>query len=91
MEGCQGKDKEVTNQRGEYMLIIEQLIYIIITFALFVYMFFRFIKKNDTKYVPILAIQATGIGIDFLQLYIKNSKMSRIIYKNKNGYPQSKK
>jgi len=39
-------------------MLIEQLIFIIIAFALFVYMFFQLIKKNDTKYVPILAIQA---------------------------------
>ena len=35
------------------------LIFIIIAFALFVYMFFQLVKKNDTKYVPILAIEAT--------------------------------
>lgn len=39
-------------------MLIEQLIFIIIAFALFVYMFFQLIKKNDTKYVPILAIEA---------------------------------
>ena len=50
-------------------MLIEQLIFIIIAFALFVYMFYKLIKKNDTKYVPILAIEALGIGIDFVQLY----------------------
>lgn len=39
-------------------MLIEQLIFIIIAFALFVYMFFQLIKKNDTRYVPILAIEA---------------------------------
>lgn len=39
-------------------MLIEQLIFIIIAFALFVYMFYQLIKKNDTKYVPILAIEA---------------------------------
>lgn len=39
-------------------MIVEQLIFIILAFALFVYMFYQLIKKNDTKYVPILAIQA---------------------------------
>ena len=39
-------------------MLIEQLIFIILAFALFVYMFYQLIKKNDTKYVPILAIQA---------------------------------
>ena len=50
-------------------MLIEQLIFIIIAFALFVYMFFQLIKKNDTKYVPILAIEAIGIAIDFVHLY----------------------
>lgn len=50
-------------------MLIEQLIFIIIAFAMFVYMFFQLIKKNDTKYVPVLAIQALGIAIDFIQLY----------------------
>ena len=39
-------------------MLIEQLIFIIIAFGLFVYMFFQLIKKNDTKYVPILATEA---------------------------------
>lgn len=39
-------------------MLIEQLIFIILAFVLFVYMFYQLIKKNDTKYVPILAIQA---------------------------------
>lgn len=39
-------------------MIVEQLIFIILAFMLFVYMFYQLIKKNDTKYVPILAIQA---------------------------------
>ena len=39
-------------------MIVEQLIFIILAFALFVYMFYQLIKKNDTKYVLVLAIQA---------------------------------
>lgn len=39
-------------------MLIEQLIFIIIAFALFVYTFYQLIKKNDTKYVPILAVEA---------------------------------
>ena len=38
-------------------MLVEQLIFIIVAFALFVYMFFQLINKNDTKYVPILAIE----------------------------------
>lgn len=57
-------------------MLIEQLIFIILAFALFVYMFFQLIKKNDTKYVPILAIQALGIAIDFVQLYFAEEDIS---------------
>ena len=39
-------------------MIIEQLIFITVAFGLFVYMFFELIRKNDTKYVPILSIEA---------------------------------
>ena len=39
-------------------MIIKLLIFITVAFALFVYMFFELIRKNDTKYVPILAIEA---------------------------------
>lgn len=63
-------------------MLIEQLIFIIIAFALFVYMFYQLIKKNDTKYVPILAIEALGIGIDFVQLYFADEDigvLTRII------------
>ena len=56
-------------------MLIEQLIFIIIAFALFVYMFYQLIKKNDTGYVPILAVQALGIAIDFIQLYFGENGM----------------
>lgn len=59
-------------------MLIEQLIFIIIAFALFVYMFYQLIKKNDTKYVPILAIEAIGIGIDFVQLYFADEDIGTI-------------
>ena len=57
-------------------MLIEQLIFIIIAFALFVYMFYQLIKKNDTKYVPILAIEALGIAIDFVQLYFADKDIN---------------
>ena len=40
-------------------MLLEQLIFITVAFALFVYIFYKLVKKNDTKYVPILAIEAT--------------------------------
>lgn len=60
-------------------MLIEQLIFIIIAFALFVYMFYQLIKKNDTKYVPILAIQALGIAIDFIQLYFTKEDLNLLV------------
>ena len=39
-------------------MLVETLIFSVIAFALFVYIFFRLIKENDTKYVTILAIEA---------------------------------
>ena len=59
-------------------MLIEQLIFIIIAFALFVYMFYQLIKKNDTKYVPILAIEAIGIAIDFVQLYFSEEDIGTV-------------
>ena len=47
-------------------MIIEQLIFIVIAFALFVYMFLEMIHKNDTIYTSILIMQAIGIAIDFV-------------------------
>ncbi|MCI8273758.1 MAG: tetratricopeptide repeat protein [Clostridia bacterium] len=55
-------------------MLIEQLIFIIVAFVLFIYVFYQLIRKNDTKYVPILAIQALGIAIDFIELYFKNEE-----------------
>ena len=43
----------------------EQFIFIMLSIILFVIIFFKMIKKNDTSYVPILAVEALGIGIDF--------------------------
>ena len=39
-------------------MLVETLIFSVIAFALFVYIFYRLIKENDTNYVTILAIEA---------------------------------
>ena len=56
----------------------EQLFFIILSIILFGTIFFKMIKKNDTSYVPILAIEAIGIAIDFIVL-IANLKMGLVI------------
>ena len=53
----------------------EQFIFIILSIILFIIIFFKMIKKNDTSYVPILAIEALGIAIDFVFL-ISNRKIN---------------
>lgn len=49
-------------------MIIELLIFTFISFAIFVYMFFRMIKNNDTSYVVILVLQAFGIALNFSEV-----------------------
>lgn len=49
-------------------MIIEQLIFTFISFAIFVYMFFRMIKSNDTTYVVLLVLEALGIALNFVEV-----------------------
>lgn len=48
-------------------MLIEQLIFTVISFAIFVYMFFRMIRNNDTTYVVILALEFIGIALNFAE------------------------
>ena len=46
-----------------------KILYSLISFLLFIYMFFfKLIKKNDTTYVTIIILQALGIFINFAQI-----------------------
>ena len=47
-------------------MIIEQFIFTVVSLAIFVYMFFKMIKNNDTSYIVILILEAIGIAINFL-------------------------
>ena len=49
-------------------MLVEQLIFAIISFMIFVYMFFRMIKNNDTTYVIVLVIEAIGIALNFVEV-----------------------
>lgn len=46
----------------------EQLIFAIIAFALFIIMFYKIIKKNDTSYIVIIVLQAMGIALNFFEI-----------------------
>ena len=55
--------------------MIEQLFFIIASIVLFGAIFLKMIKKNDTTYVSILAIEAFGLIIDFV-LISTNTKIN---------------
>lgn len=48
--------------------MIEKIIFNLLAFAIFVIIFGKFIKKNDTSYVYILGIEFIGIVINFIEL-----------------------
>ena len=52
-------------------MILEQLIFTILAFGLFVYIFFKMIQKNDTNYIGILVMQAIGIALNFISVLTK--------------------
>ena len=52
-------------------MILEQLTFTILTFGLFVYMFFKMMQKNDTNYILILVMQAIGIALNFIAVLTK--------------------
>lgn len=50
------------------MIIAEKIIFSIVAFYLFMIMFFKMIKKNDTVYIILLVTQALGIAINFIEI-----------------------
>lgn len=48
--------------------MIEKILFAIIAFVLFIILFFKMIKRNDTNYVYLLIVQAIGIVIQFIGL-----------------------
>lgn len=61
--------------------MIEKLIFNLLAFTLFILMFLNFIRKNDTNYTYIIAMQAIGIFVNFLEFMyeIKLSVFIKII------------
>ena len=49
-------------------MLIEQLIFTVISFAIFVLLFFKMIRNNDTSYVIVLVLEAIGIALNFLEV-----------------------
>ncbi len=53
--------------------MFEKIIFNVLAFTLFILIFFKLIRKNDTSYVYLLAIQFIGIAINFIELSIGKS------------------
>ena len=62
-------------------MIIEQFIFTVISLAIFVYMFLKMIKNNDTSYIVILILEAIGIALNFLgfALFIELNMLLNIV------------
>lgn len=64
--------------------MIEKIIVTLVSFLLFIYVFFfKMIKKNDTNYLIILGIEAIGILINFIQIIfgvLKTGFFNGIVY-----------
>ncbi len=50
-------------------MLIEKIIFNILAFAIFIIVFGKFIKKNDTSYVYVLGLEFIGIVINFIELF----------------------
>lgn len=59
-------------------MITLKIIFNLLAFTLFIIVFFKMIKKNDTTYIDILILQFIGIGVNFLEL-ISDIKLPIII------------
>lgn len=60
-------------------MLLEKLLFNVVAFSLFVFMFFKLIRKNDTTYVAILIIEAIGILLNFIEIILNLSTM--LLYK----------
>ena len=49
-------------------MLIEKIIFNLIAFSLFIIIFFKIIRKNDTNYIGLLILQAIGITISFIEI-----------------------
>ena len=53
-------------------MLIEKMIFNILAFSLFIIIFAKLIKKNDSNYVFIIILQAIGIALNFAEIMIKD-------------------
>lgn len=51
-------------------MLLEKIIFNLLAFSLFIIIFFKIIRKNDTNYISLLVLQALGITISFIEISI---------------------
>lgn len=49
-------------------MIIEEVLFVIIAFAIFVYMFLKMMRMNDISYIIVLVLETVGILLNFLEV-----------------------
>lgn len=54
-------------------MLAEKIIFNTLAFALFIIMFFKMMRKDDTTYIPILVAQALGIFINFIEMIMNTT------------------
>ncbi len=50
--------------------MLEKIAFNLIAFSIFIIIFFKIIRKNDTNYIGILILQAIGITVSFIEIKI---------------------
>lgn len=48
--------------------MFEKILFNLLAFSLFIIIFFKIIRKNDTNYISLLVLQAIGITISFIEI-----------------------
>ena len=51
-------------------MLIEKILFNVVAFSLFIIIFLKMIKRNDTSYISILSLQFIGIAINFIALIL---------------------
>ena len=61
--------------------MLEKIIFNVLALALFTITFLKLIRKNDTSYIYVLALEFVGLAINFIELFfsIKLSIILKII------------
>lgn len=49
-------------------MIVEQLIFTVLSFAIFLYIFYKMIKNNDTTYILFLVLGAIGVALSLVEV-----------------------